>query len=101
MVINEINCVGKGIIDINDINVTNNLHVDKIPVTLVSVGHVCDTGKCVGFLISEAVVLDIVEFSVKNGDIMDVIVISRPNCMISMHQIKIYFHIKVSTYINH
>lgn len=51
-------CLGKGTLSLQNVNLSNSIHVEGLNDTLVSVGHVCDDNKILIFTKKEAVVLD-------------------------------------------
>lgn len=54
---------------LNDIKLNNSVHFDGLNETLISVSHICDTGKVVALSRLEAVVLNHTNCSVKEQDI--------------------------------
>lgn len=61
----EIDCLVKGTVSLENIKLDNSVHVDGLNETLFSVGQICDTGRIVVFTKSEAVIINQDRFSVK------------------------------------
>lgn len=54
--VEEIDCLRKGVISLENIDLKNSVHVDGLNDTLHSFGQICDTGQIVVFTKSDAVI---------------------------------------------
>ncbi len=62
-------CAGKGTLLMDSLQIPESLHVDRLNDTLVSVGQICDLGRIIVFMDTQAVILKATSFTVDESDI--------------------------------
>lgn len=80
------NCLGTGTIVVYNTNLKNNVHVDRLSGTLVSVGQLCEEQKTIVLTENKAIILDVTKFSVEKEQIVAVVLQKKQSGLYELSQ---------------